>query len=363
MKAVLRASIQLQKITPHAFLKPPIPDLDGAGRNRQDTADFGCKDLVLHMNHHLDTMDEFATEFSSWALGPFRAVDFAKYYLGKSTHIVVIDTQKLDRKVEIFHTPAISRAVESCRSGSKQIRWCEWEYLAHGPISGHGFYSVSIDVFTKGILRRMDQKPITEQEVARVKETAMAFGLKHDKRRELFIFIVVSLLSWIGFYAQDVETLYHGLSNKTTTSGSGSSTPGVKIPGTFMRQDWIMTDVVLEGNLTECKNTIKMLRALTYRHFGASAAKGMRVASPQLEEAQPDPIFPEYQGKPSRDSRELGKPGLGKTASGWADEAASGWVDEAGSGRGAEVILGWEDGITSSWANEAILACGDGFAP
>ena len=279
-------------ITPHAFLQPFPDDLDEPANVHGKVADFSFEDLAEHMGAHL-TGTSFASEFSSWAFSAFRSIYFADLSGDGEKFMTIIDTKKLDRKPEIYHTVAMSYALRRFKGPLfARMHALTWEYLAHGSIKGHGVHCIPMETLkADGLLMFRPAEPLTATDVIRAKKAVMSYRLAHDKKRELFIFLVVSLLSRMTWVVTDVEVLYQGLADGIAVDENGLNVPGMKIPGTFPREDWIMTDAVYQNNLSECQQVVKMLRALTYRHFGAKAIHGMRSGLPQLEQAEPEPRF------------------------------------------------------------------------
>lgn len=278
-------------VTPHSF----IPEISSTDQRNGDKRvvhkrliDFDLLELYEHLQRHLHGA-QMNSEFSSWTFDISTALGYA---VSSSGYLAVIDTKKLNRSVEIYHTPALSKAIWHWRDASIEAppSAYSYEYLAHGPVKGHGFQTLSLEVAKQAgwysFLHDYDhgdaQSAFLEvSHIVEAKRLALLFDMQHDKRGELYLFLIIAILSQrCAFSDGDVDIVYEELMREN-----------IKVPGTFMRENWIMTDLIWGGTAHPGRQTIDMLRALVYRHFGERAIGGMRQAAPSMKPAAACPKF------------------------------------------------------------------------
>ena len=124
-------------ITPLAFFR---------GQGRHSVYGLTQTEFTKMALDHLRTMRGFNTELSSWAASLSFVMENLGYGTAQGTHISIIDTTKL--RNEIFFVPSLDFLSPG------DMKMYNWEYLAHGVISGSALSTVPLTKFrSKGFDR------------------------------------------------------------------------------------------------------------------------------------------------------------------------------------------------------------------
>lgn len=90
------------------------------------------------------------------------------------------------------------------------------------------------------------RKRVTKEQVGFAKSVAFEWGLLKSEGHGAFIFTVVVTIAenyLCCLHAEVIEVMFRALSDRRCGKGS----VGVRVPQCFVREDWIMRDVVSEG--------------------------------------------------------------------------------------------------------------------
>jgi hypothetical protein len=239
---------------PHAYL----PQFGSTGHDSMYELSRGTVKKMI--TQHLRFKWPPITEFSSWAASLSVALYFSN---GRSdSWIAVVDTQQLPKSTRIYFTPTL-----------KSVLGCEgfdWEYLAHGKVSGTGYTCVPFQglvdlgvnklldkTYYPGCRLRLDT-PLNAETIVLAKCLAEKFG-----RPDFTLIMTVTLLcargrGWSsadGIPAADVETIYNCLQG-------GHSVVSIPRENSLTALNTVYTQRYQDVELT-----MLLLRALVKRHW------------------------------------------------------------------------------------------------
>ncbi|KAK5127945.1 hypothetical protein LTR85_005062 [Meristemomyces frigidus] len=221
-----------------------------------------------------------STEFSSWGASLQVAFHFAQ---GRAdAHISVIDTTKLPKRNVVLHVPSL-------RSLGVAFYGYDWEYLAHGVITGPALSVVPLSAFANiglprhlgihGLLRASPcsskgYPAITKAEVKQARKVADQYGPQFRVAVTLAILCLKQRCGdfWDCGNIKNLQVVAEGVQD-------------CRIPEHWCKDKSIFTDVVHTKGYGEIKQMIYLLRALVdYCHGkgarGRSRSRARSVSRP-----------------------------------------------------------------------------------
>ncbi|KAI5919395.1 hypothetical protein F4810DRAFT_502759 [Camillea tinctor] len=172
-------------IIPHVFL-----DLDPHTKKpRLPTNIYDIQNLQGMIDDHLGNVAT-PTYFSSWAANFMTARSFIHH--GVSRYLAILDTDRLESHVRVYHVPALRKATLTYHDYSE-------EYLIYGPVTGNGFHCVSWNMLkvtdTAGLIRNRalqgTERRSLKNQVCVAKKLASLFRPPHDTRPDIIIAVTV----------------------------------------------------------------------------------------------------------------------------------------------------------------------------
>ncbi|KAK4546577.1 hypothetical protein LTR36_001794 [Oleoguttula mirabilis] len=217
---------------------------------------------------HVSTSMHFSTEFSSW--GASLQVAFRFAHGRPDSQISVIDTRKLSKRNVILHVPSLDCLSET-------FSQYDWEYLAHGVITGPALSVVPLSAFgatcspnpwTFGLSRLPNAtactgkkcRAITKAEVKQARSVADQYSPQFRVAITLAILCLKQRCGdfWDCGNIKSLQVIADGLQD-------------CKIPQHWCKDRSIFTDVVHTKGYGEVKQMIHLLRALVNYCHGRGA--------------------------------------------------------------------------------------------